>query len=175
MTFIPLAVIAFSSTSAVVTELLQWFFVWRTSGFQALKANLQKHGKAVEDAKDPSASKNLKKKEQRLQSWKAEAGKAVASYNMKAGVVVSGPGGRRRRRYSGYCPQCTAAAAAAAAYITSFCVRTSKDSPNLCASSTLQRPPAHLRTSCRCRCRWVHPPPHPPAPMRPTPHPPPCR
>ena len=82
MSLIPVAVIAFSSTSAVVTELLQWFFVWRTPGFQALKANLLKHGKAVDDAKDPSASKNLKKKEQRLQTWRAEAGKQVASYNM---------------------------------------------------------------------------------------------
>jgi hypothetical protein len=93
MSLIPVAVIAFSSTSAVVTELLQWFFVWRTPGFQALKANLLKHGKAVDDAKDPSASKNLKKKEQRLQTWRAEAGKQVASYNMKAAVVVSGRGG----------------------------------------------------------------------------------
>ena len=93
MTLIPLAVIAFSSTSAVVTELLQWFFVWRTPGFQALKANLLKHGKAVDEAKDASAIKNLKKKEQRLQTWKAEAGKQVASYNMKAAVVVSGRGG----------------------------------------------------------------------------------
>ena len=51
MSLVPLAVIAFSATAALITELLQWVFVWRTPGFQALKANLAKHAAKVEEAK----------------------------------------------------------------------------------------------------------------------------
>lgn len=89
MTFVPLYVIAFSTTAALITEFLQWFFVWRTPGFKALKANLAKHSKKVDDAKDTAASKNLKKKEQRLQNWRSEAGRQIAAYNWKASLVVS--------------------------------------------------------------------------------------
>lgn len=91
MSLIPLAVIAFSTTAALVTEFLQWFFVWRTPGFVTLKNNLSKHEKLVDDAKETSTTKNLKKKEQRLQTWRTEAGRQMASYNMKASVVVSRP------------------------------------------------------------------------------------
>ena len=85
-TLIPLAVIAFSTTAALVTEFLQWFFVWRTPGFQALKANLAKHGKRVDEAKEGATSKNLKKKEARLQTWRTEASRQVAAYNWKAAL-----------------------------------------------------------------------------------------
>ncbi|EFN58022.1 hypothetical protein CHLNCDRAFT_30102 [Chlorella variabilis] len=88
MTFVPLYVIAFSTTAALITEFLQWFFVWRTPGFKALKANLAKHSKKVDDAKDTAASKNLKKKEQRLQNWRSEAGRQIAAYNWKASLVM---------------------------------------------------------------------------------------
>ncbi|KAL4858444.1 Calcium load-activated calcium channel [Chlorella vulgaris] len=88
MSLIPLAVIAFSTTAALLTEFLQWFFVWRTPGFVTLKNNLSKHEKLVDDAKETSTTKNLKKKEQRLQTWRTEAGRQMASYNMKASVVL---------------------------------------------------------------------------------------
>jgi hypothetical protein len=85
MPLVPLLVIAFSTTSALVTEFLQWYFVWRTPRFQALKANLAKHSRRVEEA---SASKNLKKKEQRLQNWRTEAGREMSALNFKASIVV---------------------------------------------------------------------------------------
>ncbi|PSC72904.1 Transmembrane and coiled-coil domain-containing 1 [Micractinium conductrix] len=89
MSLVPLAVIAFSATAALITELLQWVFVWRTPGFQALKANLAKHAAKVEEAKEGTqTAKNVKKKEARLQTWREAAAKQVAQYNMKAGVVT---------------------------------------------------------------------------------------
>ncbi len=88
MSLVPLFVIAFSTTSALVTEFLQWFLVWRTPGFKALKNNLKKHSKKADEAKEASA-KNLKKREQRLENWRKEAGKQVAQFNTKAGLVVS--------------------------------------------------------------------------------------
>ncbi|KAL4443728.1 hypothetical protein ABPG75_011465 [Micractinium tetrahymenae] len=89
MSLIPLAVIAFSSASALITEFLQWALVWRTHGFVALKANLAKHAAKVEEAKEGSASKkNLSKREARLENWRKEASRQVAQYNMKAGFVM---------------------------------------------------------------------------------------
>ena len=43
-------------TSAPASLLPQWFFVWRTPAFQALKANLAKHSQKVEDAKEVRAA-----------------------------------------------------------------------------------------------------------------------
>lgn len=61
---------------------------------QALKANLTKHLKAVDEAKEggdgASGAKGLRKKEQRLANWRTEAGKQMAKYNTQAGLVVSG-------------------------------------------------------------------------------------
>lgn len=87
-----LAVIAFSSASALITEFLQWALVWRTPGFVALKGNLAKHAAKVEEAKEGSASKkNLSKREARLENWRKEASRQVAQYNMKASFVVRSP------------------------------------------------------------------------------------
>lgn len=111
MSLIPLAVIAFSSASALITEFLQWALVWRTPGFVALKANLAKHAAKVEEAKEGSTSKkNLSKREARLENWRKEASRQVASYNMKAGFVVSAPKRSWRCRHS-HCLLPVAAAA----------------------------------------------------------------
>lgn len=59
---------------------------------QALKANLSKHVRRVDEAKDAAGAKSLKKKEQRLNNWKAEAAKQIAKYNTQTGIIVSGRG-----------------------------------------------------------------------------------
>lgn len=95
MTLVPLAVIAWCSAAALGAEALQWVFVWRTPGFQALKANLLKHSRKVDEAKEAAIGpKSLKKKEARLDSWKREAGRQLAKYNTMSGVIVSCRGGR---------------------------------------------------------------------------------
>ncbi|KAI7845023.1 hypothetical protein COHA_001389 [Chlorella ohadii] len=91
MSLVPLAVIGFCAVVAAVGELLQWFFVWRTPAFQALKANLAKHVQKVEEAKEASGSagpKNVRKKEQRLEQWQRTAGQQIAKFNMRAGLIM---------------------------------------------------------------------------------------
>ena len=79
--------LAFGLTLA--TELLQYFLIYNTSSFRALKANVEKQAAKVEVARDASTSKSLKKNQARLTSWEEEAGKQLASVNMKAGAIVS--------------------------------------------------------------------------------------
>lgn len=82
-----------------------------TQTLQALKANLSKHVRAVDEAKegaagaagskDSSGPKSLRKKEQRLANWRTEAAKQMAKYNTQSGIIVStsaGPAGARRAR-----------------------------------------------------------------------------
>ena len=81
--------VAFAIT--LVTELLQYFLIYNTSSFRALKANVEKSASKVEAARDASTSnsKSLKKNQARLTSWEEEAGKQLAAVNMKAGAIVS--------------------------------------------------------------------------------------
>lgn len=71
------------------TELIQYFLIYRTPSFRALKANVEKQAAKVEVARDASSSKSLKKNQAKLTSWEEECGKQLAVVNMKAGAIVS--------------------------------------------------------------------------------------
>jgi len=79
--------LAFSLTLG--TELIQYFLIYRTPSFRALKANVEKQAAKVEVARDASTSKSLKKNQAKLTSWEEECGKKLAAVNMKSGAIVS--------------------------------------------------------------------------------------
>lgn len=82
-----LAVIGYSAAVALVSEILAWLLIYRTKSFKSLKINLEKHASKVETA--GGTSKNMKKREARLQEWEEEAGKTVAGVNFKTATIVS--------------------------------------------------------------------------------------
>lgn len=92
----PLGVVLFSIASAISGELINWILVYRTSSYRALKENLSRHAKKLEEAKSSgSGSKNIKKLEARLDTWKTEASARVAGINMRTGLIVRGLEGGR--------------------------------------------------------------------------------
>ncbi|KAL6766574.1 hypothetical protein ACKKBG_A36585 [Auxenochlorella protothecoides x Auxenochlorella symbiontica] len=85
----PLGVVLFSIASAISGELINWILVYRTSSYRALKENLSRHAKKLEEAKSSgSGSKNIKKLEARLDTWKTEASSRVAGINMRTGLIT---------------------------------------------------------------------------------------
>ncbi|GAB4820699.1 hypothetical protein N2152v2_007745 [Parachlorella kessleri] len=80
-------VIGFCVALSLVTEVAQYLFIYRTQSFKTLKANLEKHAKKLDEAKS-ATSKNLKKKQARLDNWREEAGRQVVSLNYKSGFVT---------------------------------------------------------------------------------------
>lgn len=84
-----LQVVAFAAAMALVGEVLLWWFIYRKPEFKALKAGLEKATAKLEEAKDGAAA-NSKKREARLQKWKEETAKHVASNSLKSGVMVRG-------------------------------------------------------------------------------------
>lgn len=85
----PLGVIAYGAAMALISEFVAYWFIYRTSSFQALKSNIEKHAQKLETAKDSNASKGVKKHEARLQGWETAASKQIASVQFKAGIIVS--------------------------------------------------------------------------------------
>jgi hypothetical protein len=84
-----IGVIGLAFALTLGTELIQYFLIYNTSSFRALKANVEKQAAKVEVARDASTSKSLKKNQARLSSLEEECGKQLAAVNMKAGAIVS--------------------------------------------------------------------------------------
>ena len=105
--YLPLGVIGVSLTAALLTECLLWFFVYSTKQFKTFKANIEKHSKKVETAEaSGSSNKGAKKKKDKLDAWREEAGKDVVANNFKSGAIVSpAPPLQRRRDAVMRCPR----------------------------------------------------------------------
>lgn len=84
-----LGVIAYTGALALLTELTQYFFIYRTTRFRTLKTNFEKHAQKLEAAKGTTTSRGVKKREAKLQGWEGEAGKEVGLLQFKTGFVVS--------------------------------------------------------------------------------------
>ena len=110
-----LAVLAYCVGLTLLTEVAQYLLVYRTSNFKTLKANLEKHSKKLDEAKSGAQSKNLKKKQARLETWQEAAGRQIVSINWKTGTVVSRRGRAGGGRADGGSSPCGVAGAPLAA------------------------------------------------------------
>lgn len=90
---VPLAVVALSLAVSAVNEVLTYLLVFRSRGYQSLLENWRRQRDKADPAKD---SKNAKRAEARLQTWRAEAQGAITKYNTMVGMIVS-VGGRQGR------------------------------------------------------------------------------
>jgi hypothetical protein len=84
-----LGVIAYTGSLVLLTEFLQYLFIYRTTRFKTLKTNFEKHAQKLEAAKGTTTSRGVKKREAKLQGWEGEAGKEVGLLQFKTGFFVS--------------------------------------------------------------------------------------
>lgn len=95
---VALQVVAFTFASALVGELLQWWFVYRKPEWKMLKANLEKALAKVEEAKaggsGAEGERAKQKREKALEKWKQEATHVNAKNSVKTTLIVRVEGER---------------------------------------------------------------------------------